>query len=34
MKITRIRAHPVSTKLDKVYWTSRGARESYNMILV
>jgi L-alanine-DL-glutamate epimerase-like enolase superfamily enzyme len=34
MKITRVRAHPISTKLDKVYWTSRGAWGSYNMILV
>jgi len=34
MKITRIKAHPVSTKLDKVYWTARGAWASYNMILV
>ena len=34
MKITRVRAHPISTRLDKVYWTSRGAWGSYNMILV
>jgi L-alanine-DL-glutamate epimerase-like enolase superfamily enzyme len=34
MKITRIKAHPVSTKLDKVYWTARGAWARYNMILV
>jgi L-alanine-DL-glutamate epimerase-like enolase superfamily enzyme len=34
MKITKVRAFPITTKLDKVYWTSRGAWASYNMILV
>src|SRR5690606_33278223 len=34
MKITHVRTHPISTGLDKVYWTSRGAWGSYNMVLV
>ena len=34
MKITKVKAFPITTKLDKVYWTSRGAWGSYNMILV
>jgi len=34
MKIKSVRAHPITTKLDKVYWTSRGAWGTYNMVLV
>ena len=34
MKITRIKAHPMSMKLDKVYWTSRAAWGTYNTIVV
>jgi len=34
MKIRSVRAHPITTKLDKVYWTSRGAWGTYNMVLV
>ena len=34
MKITRIKAHPISTKLDKVYWTARGAWGTSNMVIV
>jgi L-alanine-DL-glutamate epimerase-like enolase superfamily enzyme len=34
MKITRIKAHPVSTSLDKVYWTARGAWGTANMVIV
>lgn len=34
MKITRVKSHPISTPLDKVYWTSRGAWGTANMVLV
>ena len=34
MKIVRVKAHAMSMKLDKVYWTSRGAWGTYNTIVV
>jgi hypothetical protein len=34
MKITRVKAHPMSMKLDKIYWTSRAAWGTYNTIVV
>lgn len=34
MKITSVKAHPISTPLDKVYWTARGAWGTANMVLV
>ncbi len=34
MKITRVKAHAMSMKLDKVYWTSRAPWGTYNTIVV
>ena len=34
MKITRVKAHPMSMKLDKIYWTSRAPWGAYNTIVV
>jgi len=34
MKITRVKAHPISMPLDKVYWTARGAWGTSNMVIV
>lgn len=34
MKITRVKAHPMSMKLDKIYWTSRAPWGTYNTIIV
>ncbi len=34
MKITRVKAHPMSMKLDKIYWTSRAPWGTYNTIVV
>ena len=34
MKITRVKAHPMSMKLDKIYWTSRAPWSTYNTIIV
>ena len=34
MKITRVKAYPMSMKLDKIYWTSRAPWGTYNTIVV
>ena len=34
MKITRVKAHPMTMPLDKVYWTSRAPWGTYNTIVV
>ena len=34
MKITRVKAHPMSMKLDNIYWTSRAPWGTYNTIIV
>ncbi len=34
MKITRVKAHAMSMKLDKIYWTSRAPWGTYNTIVV
>ena len=34
MKITRVKAYPMTMPLDKIYWTSRAPWGTYNTIVV